>query len=214
LGREHEECCVTRIALVAPVLALRVGLSALLDAAGLEVHWQAGCLAEVEPHLGESDVLVVCTGGISGSELRTLLKSSGGRLALLLLVEGAQEIPDLRDLALRAWGMLPLEATGAELAAAIQALDEGLLVSAPALAQLSPGRSAAGSIEEGGPLTGRELEVLQHLAQGLANKQIGAALGISEHTVKFHVASIYAKLGAANRAEAVRLGVQSGLVVL
>ena len=56
--------------------------------------------------------------------------------------------------------------------------------------------------------------MLQHLAQGLANKQIGLALGISEHTVKFHVASIYGKLGAANRAEAVRLGVQNGLVAL
>ena len=205
---------MTQIALVAPAMALRVGLSALLDAAGLEVNWQAGSLAEVEPHLGESDVFVLCTGGVSASELRALLKNSDGRLALLLLVDGAQDIPDLLNLPLRAWGVLPLEATGAELAVAIRALDEGLLVSAPALAQLNLGRSTAGSVEEGGPLTGRELEVLQHLAQGLANKQIGAALGISEHTVKFHVASIYSKLGAANRAEAVRLGVQSGLVVL
>lgn len=205
---------MTRIALVAPFLALRAGLIALLEAAGLEVGWQAGSLGEVEAHLGECEVLVVCTGGVSRSELRALLKGSDGRLAVLLLVDSAQETADLRDLPLRAWGMLPLEATGPELAAAIRALDEGLLVSAPALAQLSLGRSAASTVEEGGPLTGRELEVLQHLAQGLANKQIGAVLGISEHTVKFHVASIYAKLGAANRAEAVRLGVQSGLVVL
>ena len=56
--------------------------------------------------------------------------------------------------------------------------------------------------------------MLQLLAQGLANKQIALALGISEHTVKFHISSIYAKLGATNRAEAVRLGVLRGLIVL
>ena len=66
----------------------------------------------------------------------------------------------------------------------------------------------------GESLTERETEVLQLLSQGLANKQIATSLGISEHTVKFHVSSIYTKLGATNRAEAVRLGVQGGLVVL
>jgi DNA-binding CsgD family transcriptional regulator len=64
------------------------------------------------------------------------------------------------------------------------------------------------------PLTEREAEVLQLLAQGLANKQIAITLGISEHTVKFHVSGIYAKLGATNRTEAVRLGVRQGLIVL
>jgi NarL family two-component system response regulator YdfI len=64
------------------------------------------------------------------------------------------------------------------------------------------------------PLTARETEVLQHLAQGLANKQIAALLSISEHTVKFHVSSIYSKLGAANRTEAVRIGARRGLILL
>ena len=64
------------------------------------------------------------------------------------------------------------------------------------------------------PLAARELEGLQLLAQGQANKQIALDLAISEHTVKFHVSSIYTKLGAANRTEAVRLGVRRGLVLL
>jgi len=64
------------------------------------------------------------------------------------------------------------------------------------------------------PLTEREAEVLQLLAQGLANKQIALTLSISEHTVKFHVSGIYAKLGATNRTEAVRLGVRQGLIIL
>jgi DNA-binding NarL/FixJ family response regulator len=63
-------------------------------------------------------------------------------------------------------------------------------------------------------LTARELQVLQLLARGLANKQIALQMGISEHTVKFHVSSIYARLGVSSRTEAVRLGVQQGLVIL
>jgi DNA-binding CsgD family transcriptional regulator len=61
-------------------------------------------------------------------------------------------------------------------------------------------------------LTAREREVLTLLADGLSNKQIAVRLGISGHTAKFHVASVLAKLGAANRADAVRRGVRRGLV--
>ena len=66
----------------------------------------------------------------------------------------------------------------------------------------------------GEPLTARELEVLELLAQGLPNKSIAARLGISDQTVKFHVASIVAKLGVANRTEAVRVAFRQGLVTL
>jgi DNA-binding NarL/FixJ family response regulator len=64
------------------------------------------------------------------------------------------------------------------------------------------------------PLTPRENEVLQMLASGLGNKEIAAKMEISEHTVKFHVASILGKLGAASRTEAVSLGIRRGLVLL
>lgn len=64
------------------------------------------------------------------------------------------------------------------------------------------------------PLTTRELDVLSLLAEGLPNKAIASALGISDQTVKFHVAQIIAKLGAANRTDAVRRGVRRGLVAL
>ena len=59
-----------------------------------------------------------------------------------------------------------------------------------------------------------EREVLQQMAQGLANKQIAARLNISQHTVKFHVASILAKMGAVSRTEAVTLGARRGLISL
>jgi DNA-binding NarL/FixJ family response regulator len=64
------------------------------------------------------------------------------------------------------------------------------------------------------PLTPREIEVLALLAEGLPNKAIASRLDISDQTVKFHVASIYGKLGAANRTDAVRRAVRQGLVTL
>lgn len=63
-------------------------------------------------------------------------------------------------------------------------------------------------------LTGRELDVLRLLAQGQTNKEIAAALVISERTVKFHVSAILGKLGAGNRTEAVTLAAQQGLIKL
>jgi DNA-binding NarL/FixJ family response regulator len=63
-------------------------------------------------------------------------------------------------------------------------------------------------------LTPRERAVLEHLARGLGNKQIAAALRISERTVKFHVSSVFTKLGATNRTEAVTRAAQAGLITL
>ena len=64
------------------------------------------------------------------------------------------------------------------------------------------------------PLTSREVQVLELLAEGLANKAIAARLGISDQTVKFHVASICGKLGAVNRTDAVRRAGRRGLITL
>jgi DNA-binding NarL/FixJ family response regulator len=64
------------------------------------------------------------------------------------------------------------------------------------------------------PLTPREIEVLGLIAEGLPNKAIARRLDISDQTVKFHVASIYGKLGAANRTDAVRRAFRRGLVTL
>jgi DNA-binding NarL/FixJ family response regulator len=77
---------------------------------------------------------------------------------------------------------------------------------------LQSGVRETGSMVE--PLTPREQEVLELLAEGLPNKAIAARLGISDQTVKFHVASISAKLGATNRTEAVRLALRRGLLTL
>jgi DNA-binding NarL/FixJ family response regulator len=68
------------------------------------------------------------------------------------------------------------------------------------------------SVDE--PLTPREIEVLELLAEGLPNKAIASQLGISDQTVKFHVSSISGKLRAANRTDAVRKAVRRGLITL
>jgi len=95
---------------------------------------------------------------------------------------------------------------GAARAADVDA-DAILLGSSPAL------EDAEGpSVDE--PLTPREIEVLELLAEGLPNKAIAGRLGISDQTVKFHVSSISGKLRAANRTDAVRKAVRRGLITL
>ena len=85
---------------------------------------------------------------------------------------------------------------------------DALLVAAPAARPTEDD----GSLVES--LTTREIEVLELVAEGLPNKTIAARLGISDQTVKFHVASIAGKLGAANRTDAVRRAVRRGLIAL
>ena len=81
----------------------------------------------------------------------------------------------------------------------------------------SPRRPARRSTRTGRwsePLTPREIEVLELVAEGLSNKAIAGRLGISDQTVKFHLTSISGKLGAANRTDAVRRAVRRGLIAL
>lgn len=112
--------------------------------------------------------------------------------------------------------VLPSNASAAQIAAAIEAVVAGLFVfDVEDADQIFPSRTLDHSTE---PLveamTPREIEVLRAMAEGLANKEIAARLGISENTVKFHVGSVMGKLGAASRTEAVMLGIRHGLILL
>ena len=110
--------------------------------------------------------------------------------------------------------VLPLDATDVELAAAIEAVAAGLTVlSAEDMDALLP-PALENTPEAIEPLTARESEVLALLSQGAGNREIAQRLGISEHTVKFHVSSVLAKLGASTRTEAVARGMREGLIII
>jgi len=116
--------------------------------------------------------------------------------------------------------VLAIDANAEEVVAALRAVAARLVVVPPALssALLAPSRAlptyTAVTSATAVSLTPREQEVLALLAQGMANKMIAPRLGISEHTVKTHVAAVYEKLHARNRAEAVVAAARQGLVVL
>jgi DNA-binding NarL/FixJ family response regulator len=111
---------------------------------------------------------------------------------------------------------LPRRASAEEIIAAIEAAAQGLVVLHPeilaSLQRTEPVRRPTAELD--GALTAREIEVLRMLAEGLANKNIAYRMGISEHTVKFHITSIFTKLNASSRAEAVAIGMRQGLILL
>jgi two-component system, NarL family, response regulator YdfI len=172
----------------------------------------------------DPDVVVVALPESEDESLDTALESltrslAETRAAIVLLSDARQASEALRY-GVRA--LLPRGASAAVLAAAVSAAAAGLVVlPADVAASLTfedaaPMRASpkAERDDDGQDLTTRETEVLRMLAEGLGNKQIAARLGISEHTVKFHVASIFAKLHASTRTEAVMLGARRGLVVI
>ncbi len=144
-----------------------------------------------------------------GSELSATLD-----LATPVVVFGDEELLIAEAVAAGAKGALPRHIDPVPLVAAVRAVREGLVVIDPAFpASVLPTRSElSGSPTE--ELTPREMEVLQLVAEGLPNKQIATRLGISDHTVKFHVDAILGKLGAHSRTEAVTRAARLGLLVL
>jgi DNA-binding NarL/FixJ family response regulator len=195
-----------RAAILAPALALRVGLREVFR--GLEDVDVVGDASTLD-ELPEADVLVLTSPDYL-SELDEDVP------VVLLLTDDQNAAIQLMDLPV--WGVLSLDASPEELSAAVHALGEGLWTGSPVLIQNLLKRQPAFALEEGDPmidpLTPREREVLQLAAEGLANKQIALSLGISEHTVKFHLSSLYTKLGVTSRTEAIRAGARRGWVVL
>jgi DNA-binding NarL/FixJ family response regulator len=199
---------VIRVLLNVSSPALRAGLRALLSS--------DKTIKVVNDSLDEEhEADVVITSAPSGraslfhasTQLRNGIDSSSSA-AILLLGEDQLNLQEMKRLT-RVWGILPADSSAEELTAAIHALSQGLVVGPPTLLFESENEPL-----ERGPLTERESEVLAILAKGLANKQIAVSLGISEHTVKFHVSSIYAKLNVTNRTEAVREGLRGGWIAL
>ena len=169
----------------------------------------------------QPDVVLVEWLGEDSEAVLELLQSLGTGLnspAIVVLAdfEESDRVVDILKLGVRA--ILPRRAASEEIVAAVVAASTGLVVLHPDLVEdLLPRNGFPVPVLPTSPiqaLTPREIEVLGMLAQGLGNKTIAKQLGISEHTVKFHVSSIFSKLNASSRTEAVALGARLGLIML
>ncbi|RLT26197.1 MAG: DNA-binding response regulator [Chloroflexi bacterium] len=192
---------VLRVAVAAAYPAIRAGLIALLRDAGHEV------VERVPEHDGSDldgledrvDVLVLDAGAefeVDREVATVVLAEPGTALVIPEDAPGA---------------LLRRDASATELDLAVRGVAAGLRVIDPAFATHEP---PSGEAPTGAPLTPREIEVLQLLASGMTNRGAALALGISEHTVKFHVGSVLAKLGTRSRTEAVSVAARLGLLPL
>jgi two-component system, NarL family, response regulator YdfI len=220
-----EEGPVIRVLVVASSAVGRAGVTTLVAATPtFEVVGQSSGWATLAQDIEglRPDVIVVQLDALTQRipvELQALAKTPRGNPApaVVVLIHPDQR-PALAE-ALRAGirALVPADATASEIGGAIDAAAAGLLAVHPAFLGRLPGLAPPGreSAETPKPaLTAREIEILNLIAHGLGNKEIAGHLGISEHTVKFHVGSIFTKLDASGRAEAVTLGVRAGLILL
>ena len=208
-----------RVIITAPNPILRTGLREILHGAeDIAVVGETSSLDELTRLAAEADVIVIALASALRADGSHFLPDKEANPAILALTNEVADLAALIRLPVHTWGILPQDADAPEIISATRALSQGLIVGSPLLLKPLISRQAALEVSHpeplAEPLTERERQVLQRIAQGLANKQIAAALGISEHTVKFHLSSIYAKLGATNRTEAVRLGTLQGIIVL
>jgi NarL family two-component system response regulator YdfI len=212
---------VIRVFIVAASPLARTGLQSLFGGREVKV---VGSIANLEslaaqwPDVEADVILVEASGEQFESVIDSLAASQLASEANIVILSDHSEPRWLAE-ALRAGvrAVLPTDISPDQLVAALKAAATGLIVMHPAEVDAAfppaePGSRPLAELAE--PLTPRESEVLQMLASGLANKEIAARLTISEHTVKFHVASILGKLGAGSRTEAVSLGIRRGLVLL
>lgn len=200
---------MTRLLIAAPSAVVRAGLETLVASdPAVEVAGSFADLSSVEAL--RPDVVLAA---LPVEELAP--PADGVAPAIVLLSADAQPAWSSEVLRLGVRAMLSRDAAPAEVLAAVEAASTGLAVVDPhdLEALLSASNPTAASAEST-VLTPRELEVLRLMAEGAANKNIAWKLGISEHTVKFHVASILAKLNASTRTEAVAIGIRKGMILI
>ena len=203
-----------RLLIMADDPLARAGLFALLShQSDFIIVGQVDTASDLWSHLEvySPDVILYDLGWDPASALERLSDIQESDLPLVLLLPNEAVVAEAWATGAR--GLLPRDADLGKLQAALLAAAQGLVTLDP---EFTPSLLATpaplGQLAEA--LTPRELEVLQHLAQGLPNKAIARRLDISEHTVKFHVNAIMSKLGAQSRTEAVVRATQLGLILL
>jgi DNA-binding NarL/FixJ family response regulator len=189
---------VISVLVSAPSIVVRAGLEAVARAhPSVDVIGTASPREELQAKAMQlsPDVILVEVDGNAADILQSLA---------VVLLTNENALPLLRN---GARAVLPHGASAREIGLAIEAAAAGLML-------MHPDSIEAPIPEHYGTLSSRETEVLRMLSEGLANKEIAYRLGISEHTVKFHVGSLFQKLNASSRTEAVTLGVRQGLIML
>ena len=177
-----------------------------LEASGLDVVGEVSDVAEAPDGL-QPDVVLVGDARSLGDVAEAWQERSVP--ALVVVADDPRSVPDIGRLGAPGWAIVTPDSTGGDLRAAIAGAARGFA--------MRPVLDEPALEDDEGPLdalTTREREVLELLSEGLSNKAIASRLGISEHTVKFHLSSIFSKLGVSSRTEAVRRGVRTGLIDL
>jgi two-component system, NarL family, response regulator YdfI len=208
------------VMVVATSPVVRAGLAAVVGSANSQMT-VVGSVADLDTLIREigqlqPDVVLLDLGSASQSsiwEKLLLIQEEQYPIGFLMIAEEPESI-DL-EAAIRSGvrGILPDDSTESEIIAAAIAIAQGLVVLHPDFWELLPIREKVPTTPVI-TLTPREIEVLQMLGSGLGNKAIAKRLQISEHTVKFHISSIFQKLVVSSRTEAVTVGVRLGLIML
>ncbi len=177
------------------------------EAAGLDVEAVVSMSSAFE---GRAPEVIVVSDDRSLQRVVSEVQERAARAPAVVVLTSEEAIgAEIGALGLPGWAIVPPDASGAEIAAAVLAAAHGFAVTPTRGGE--PGEERPEIVEA---LTPRERDVLNLIAEGLPNKTVAARLGISEHTVKFHLASIFGKLGVSTRTEAVRAGLRAGLITL
>jgi DNA-binding NarL/FixJ family response regulator len=216
-----------KILIASPYPAMRAGLRVLLDEApiraGLSVVAEVGTVAAARDWMrGDRLNVVLYDLAFERGEtwdglwqLRAHNPAARGPApapAIIALCEAEDDPRALGALQAGARGCLPKTLTSAELLEAVEAAAAGENILPPATTALLLQQLRGETPQP--TLSPREAEVLRGVASGQTNKAIAIKLGISEHTVKFHLGSAMTKLGAGSRAEAVALALRVGLIAV
>jgi DNA-binding NarL/FixJ family response regulator len=214
-----EQQFVTRVAILTEDSAGARTLEALLSPSRLiDCYGTAFTLGGAL--LFDPDVLLLFPPPKMGRLLAEVEAASRSLPPVLVATDEPSDIEEISDLPI--WGVISATTGMEELECALHSLHHGLIVATPILLKtlfsessrrVSDPRDIKGDLSAD-IITHRESEVFQLLARGMANKEIAGSLGISEHTVKFHISSIFAKLEVSNRTEALREGIQRGMLTL
>lgn len=208
-----------QLLVVADNILTRAGLASLLEDRGCLVVGQSdGTTLDSDIDIFRPDVILIDMGWHS-EPMRLRLTALDADLPILALVNGNDSDDTLNPLiqslgSFSNYGLLLRDSEPDVIMSALTALDHGLLVIDPTLSSLINMPINRNIAPLATPLTPRETEVLQLLAQGLTNKAIALKLEITQHTVKFHVNAIMGKLDAQSRTEAVVRATQLGMILL